>query len=152
MALEKSYLERNDRTLTRLRQVITEMAEDRWSGPVDGEWTAGAILAHMAFWDRFVRERWEHAHRTRSIAPVAIDLHMADLVNDAARPGWELIAPRDAARIAVTAAGETNGIIAALENEAIEAVVAAGWDNLLDRSMHRAEHIAALERHASRPV
>lgn len=143
------HLERNDRSVIRLRQVIAGMPEGRWTQTLEGGWTIGILLAHMAFWDRFVRERWEHARRTHRIAPVAIDLGLADLVNDASVPGWALIPPRDAARMALAAAGETNATIAALGVNAVDAVVAAGWDSLLDRSIHRDEHIAALERHAS---
>jgi len=149
MSVDTAYPERNDRSLARLRRVIGEMPQDRWTDAVDGDWTAGALLAHMAFWDRFVRARWEHAHRTRAIVPVEIDLGMADLVNDASLPSWALIPPRAAADMAVTAAELTNAVIAALDNHAIEAVIAGGWDTLIDRSLHRDAHLAALERHLS---
>lgn len=144
------HLERNEQSVIRLRQVIASIPERRWTQTIEGGWTSGVLLAHMAFWDRFVRERWEHAHRTHRIAPVAIDLGLADLVNDASVPGWALIPPRDAARMALAAASETNATIAALGDDAVDAVDAAGWDSLLDRSIHRDEHIAALERHVSR--
>lgn len=152
MSVDAAYPERNDRSLERLRRVISEMPEDRWTDVVDGDWTAGVLLAHMAFWDRFVRERWDDAHRRQTIVPVEIDLGMADLVNDASLPGWALIPPRAAAAMAVTAAEEANAVIAALDNDAIEAVIAGGWDTLIDRSLHRDAHIAALERHLSPPA
>ena len=144
--MERAYLERNDRSLRRLGRVIDELGDDPRTEATDGRWTSAVLLAHMAFWDRFVQERWEHARRAQRLTPISLDLSLADLVNDASVPGWSLIPPHDAARMALAAADEVNGTIAALSDDAAGAIIATGWDSLLDRSIHRDEHLAALER------
>jgi hypothetical protein len=148
----RPHIERNDRSRLRLQQVIDELADDQLTGTTDGPWTIGVLLAHMAFWDRFVKERWEHAFRSQQPTPVLLDLSLADLVNDASVPGWSLIPPQGAARMALAAADEVDGVIAALTNDAVEALLAAGWNSLLDRSVHRHEHLDAIERQVSAPA
>lgn len=146
------HIERNARSRLRLQKVIDELADDQLTGTTDGPWTSGVLLAHMASWDRFVKERWEHALRSQIPTPVLVDLGLADPVNDASVPGWSLIPPQGAARMALAAADEVDGVIAALTDDAVETLLAAGWNSLLDRSVHRDEHLAAIERQFSAPA
>lgn len=142
----RPHIERNERSRFRLQQVIDALADDLLTATIDGPWTSGVLLVHMAFWDRFVKERWEHALRSQQRTPAVLDLGLADLVNDASVPGWSVIPPRDATRMALAAADEVDGVIASLADNAVEALLAAGWNSLLDRSVHRHEHLDAIER------
>ena len=105
----------------------------------------------MAFWDRFVKGRWDHARRSQRLVPLSLDLRVADFVNDASFAGWSLIPPQDAARMALVAADEVDSVIAAQPDEAAEALLAAGWNSLLDRSVHRGEHLDAIELESAAP-
>jgi hypothetical protein len=149
--MERPHVERNYRSRRRLQQLTDDLADDRRTGTTGGSSMSGLLLAHMAFWDRFVKERWEHARRLGQPTPTSLDLSLADLVNDASVPGWSLIPAQDAAHMALAAADEVDGIIAVLPDGAVEALLAAGWSSLLDRSVHRNEHLDAIERQVSAP-
>ncbi len=69
--MERAYLERNDRSLRRLGRVIDELGDDPRTEATDGRWTSAVLFAHMAFWDRFVQERWEHARRAQWLTPIS---------------------------------------------------------------------------------
>jgi hypothetical protein len=53
--------------------------------------------------------------------------------------------------MALAAADEVDGVIAALTDDAVEALLAAGWNSLLGRSVHRDEHLDALEGRSPLP-
>lgn len=146
--MPRPHLELNRRSGLRLWRVVADLSGDGSAGTAASRraWTIGVELAHMAFWDRFVAERWNHARRSNLSGPAPVDLTLADLVNDASVPGWSLIAPRDAARMALSAADEVDQLIADLADDAVEALLATGWTSLLDRSVHRDEHLEAIER------
>jgi len=149
----RTHLELNRRSGLRLQRLVDGLSgvAPTWTVATGGEWSIGVELAHMAFWDRFVAERWQNAERTNLSTPAIVDLSLFDLINDAAVPGWSLIASGDAARMAVVAADEVNAVIAALPGYAVETLLAAGWTSLLDRSVHRDEHLEALERRITSP-
>ena len=145
------HLELNRRSALRLERVLDLLSDGSTeTAATGGEWSIGVELAHMSFWDRFVAERWRHARRSNLSTPASVDLTLADLVNDASVPGWSLIALGDAAQIALSAANDVDGVIASVPDHAVEALLAVGWTSLLDRSVHRDEHIAALERQIGR--
>lgn len=149
--MERLHIGRNDRSRLRLRQVIDELSHGQKVRANHGSWTSGVLLAHMAFWDRFVKGRWDHARRSQRLVPLSLDLRVADFVNDASFAGWSLIPPQDAARMALVAADEVDSVIAAQPDEAAEALLAAGWNSLLDRSVHRGEHLDAIELESAAP-
>lgn len=146
------HLELNRRSGMRLQRLVDDLSGEGLPETVvsGGEWSIGVELAHMAFWDGFVAERWKHAEQSNLSAPASVDLTLADLINDASVPGWALIPPGDAAQLALIAAGEVDRVIAAQPDDAVQALLAVGWTSLLDRSVHRDEHLAALERRIAR--
>jgi hypothetical protein len=123
-----------------MRLSNTELAR-----PIDGAWSAAGLLAHVAFWDRFVRERWRLVGRSGTQTPVAIDDEALDLVNDAALPQWVAVPPREAAEMCVAEANEVDRFVASLDDDVVAKVLEEGRERLVDRSLHRAEHLATIE-------
>lgn len=143
----QTHIERNAAGLARLRALAARQHDDDLGRTLDGEWTIVAALAHLAFWDRFMLARWERAARDgRRVPPSIDDETIEDLVNAAALPGWRACAPREAMRLALAAAEAVDGRIAALDDEVVADVLASGRARLMDRSLHRDEHLAAIER------
>ena len=93
MDVDRSYIERNSSSLRRLRAVIGGLHDDDFNRDAGGGWTIGAVVAHVAFWDRYVTtrlSRWEK----QGFESAPLD---PDSINDAALPGWRAI-PADSRR------------------------------------------------------
>jgi hypothetical protein len=108
---------------------------------VAGGWTAAALLAHVAFWDRVALARW----RRDPMVLRRIDEPILDLVNEAALPVWRALPAADAAREAVAAADAFNAAIAGAAAGARERAARASR-SFVDRSTHRNEHLDQIER------
>jgi len=132
---------RNADSLARLRAFTGRLTDDQLSRPLGNGWTAAAEIAHLAFWDRrasVLLDRWTRDGVTASGADF-------DAINDAMLPQWLLVPARAAVADALAAGEEVNGKIASLSNELASAIGEGGVVRL-DRSRHRSDHLAELER------
>ncbi len=144
--MDHSYVPRNDASRERLRQLVARLSDDLIRRRIDDDWTVPAVLAHLAFWDRFVLERWARAEREGTLVPPVLDDAVQEMVNAAALPQWRELAPRVAAREALEAAAMVDEKIARLSAAAVEAVVHSGRLALIDRTAHRGPHLDEIER------
>ncbi|MGD0248002.1 MAG: maleylpyruvate isomerase N-terminal domain-containing protein [Candidatus Limnocylindrales bacterium] len=152
--VDRSYVARNAASQARLREFLGGLsAADLARSARDGEWTVGQILGHLTFWDRFLAARWRAAQAGGPGGqPTFLPHELADLLNDGLPPTWGAFASGAAdAVIAETlaAAEEVDRIIAGLPDPTPIEAILAERPALLDRSIHRREHLAALERATS---
>ena len=139
---DRSYTDRNASSLRRLQTLIGRLHDDDFNRDAGGGWTVGAVLAHIAFWDRYVTtrlSRWEK----QGFDSTPLD---PDSINDAALPGWRAIPGRIAATEALAAAQECDARTAGATEVLAAAILAAGRLRVLDRSIHRGEHLNQIER------
>ena len=136
---EGDHNSRNDAARRRLADLATSLGADQLGLEVDDTWTVGALLAHLAFWDRLVEARWRLAQDQGAQTPIGLDEELTDLINAAAIPGWRTLDPRRVAALVVTAAEDVDGLIARLPAVSVEGVLGEGRPRLLDRSLHRTE-------------
>ena len=139
----RSYLDGNDRERARLAALADRLTDDQLARLLDGGWTVAALLAHVAFWDRFVLARWQRA-LAEGTTVASLDEPIQELINTAAVADW-LAVPSRAARQAVEAAEALDRTIAALPPTVVAEIRARGLPRLLDRSIHRREHLDAIE-------
>jgi hypothetical protein len=100
----------------------------------------------MAFWDRFAHARWLHAVNTGAGVPGPIDDEPLELVNQAGLGEWGAIPARIAVEELLRAAENVNAFIASLERDTMSEVVQSGRQRLVDRSIHRNEHLETIEQ------
>jgi DinB superfamily len=141
--------ERNAASRARIRAIAGHLSDEELSRPIDGAWTAGAVFAHVAFWDRFVLGRWRLSRESDGGVPPGLGDTIHDLVNDAALPQWVLVPPREAVQECLSASEELDTFIGSLDEDSISEVVVAGPIRLVDRSLHRDEHLDAVEARLS---
>ncbi len=113
--------------------------------PLGEHWTVAMGLLHLAFWDRFVVERWRHAAVNGLTIPPPIEDYAEDRVNDTLTQLFKRVPVAEALPEALEAAQAVEDVIAQLSSEVVEAVQRAGAPRLLDRSIHRAEHLDEIE-------
>ena len=146
--MEKSPEEvakRNRSSFERLREIGSGLSDAELVRPIDAPWTAAALFAHMAFWDRSVLERWRLAAERRDRTPVPEDNAVMDRINDASLRQWLAIPARIAVEEFLAAAAESEELISGLDATIVSEVVIEGRERLVDRSLHRGEHLRTIE-------
>ncbi len=147
---DHGYLDRNTTELERLRAVGARVLAGDLSPRLAGGWTASAVFAHLAFWDRFVIARWDRYEREGVIGDLP-DEHM-DLVNSAGLPLWLALSGGAAVVQAIDAAIHVCERIAALGPAAVEAALGTGRLAMLDRTCHWSPHLDELTLDAALAV
>jgi uncharacterized damage-inducible protein DinB len=148
--VDRSFVDRNAASLARLSNVLGQLALGDLARPVgDGSWSVGQVLGHMAFWDRFLASRWRAALAAGPAArPAPVPHELADMLNDGLPATWARFAS-EAGRATMDevliAAEEVDRIIAGLPAESPIASILEERPALVDRSIHRTEHLDALE-------
>jgi DinB superfamily len=136
--------ERNRRSAERLRELGDRLTDEELERTIDDPWTAAALFAHVAFWDRFVLQRWRLAADRGEATPAPIDDDLLDRVNDASLPQWLAIPPRAAVAQCLEAAALVDDHVAGVPTDVVEALVREGRERLVDRSLHRGDHLATI--------
>jgi hypothetical protein len=143
----------NDEQRQRLIDTVGSLTAPDYDLEVMPGWTVGALLAHLAFWDRLVIERWTRAIADDATIPVSLSEVLTDLINGASLAQWLAMPGPLAGREAVAAAEAVDQCVEGLEAARVAAAEEAGLGRLVDRSRHRAEHLdmidAALGRGAA---
>ena len=131
--------------LDRLRQLVRRLHDSDLAllVGVDG-WTVSSTLAHLAFWDNVVVERWKQFDRRGAFTDM--EEPVFDIVNAAALEQWRALPPRQAADQAVASAEAVAARIAGLSAAAIEAAVATRRHFMVDRTIHWAPHLREIDR------
>ncbi len=139
--MDTGYSERN-RTQTRRLKGLLSLTDEDLQRPVGEHWTVGIALAHIQYWDgRAVGaiEAWR-----RHGLPLTLWTDGEGVINDVRLPVWREVPPREAMEQAIRTAEALDRIVEDLSPEEAEAVAAQRY-RVLDRSMHRSEHLDEIE-------
>jgi hypothetical protein len=85
------------------------------------------------------------AASTGSRTPLHFDDALLELINDASLRQWAVIPPRTAVQDCLAAAAEIDALIGSLEADVVLEVVQTRRERLVDRSLHRGEHLNTIE-------
>jgi Mycothiol maleylpyruvate isomerase N-terminal domain len=147
MAIDRSYIARNDAQRRRLRALVDRLTDEDLRRPVAAGWTVAATLAHLAFWDQrtvVLLDAWKG--KAPTAVPGDFDDAMIDWINDATKPLCLALAPREAARLAVAIADEADRAVAALPDDLVRASTERRTGVYVLRAEHRQEHLDEIER------
>ena len=144
-AQDRSHVAENDAERERLRTHVARADDDALSRAMPAGWTVAGVLAHMAFWDARVIALIDHW--ATGAEPSAADFEPeGDWLNDATKQLCLAIPPRDAAKLALRLAEEADAKVAALSDEMLAKIHAAGSPIDLARAGHRRQHLDEIER------
>lgn len=136
MQLDRSFIERNRASTSRIRELAARLSDAAMQHPVGEHWTVAIALAHLAFWDRRVMYVLDMTERAGSLFIPEIDI----FVNDLSLPLWAAIPPRDAARIAIETADALDRRLEAFP-PGLLAEIHAYNERWVVRALHRGEHL-----------
>jgi len=141
---DRSYIAQNKEQLERMRALIARLSDKELAAPANPEWTIAATLLHIAYWDE--RALWLAGKIERGEPFIAAEAEPEPptWLNDTVRPFLHAIAPREAARIALRTAEETDRRVAALPADKVYPNDKASLLNAV-RAEHRREHLDELE-------
>ena len=139
----KDHNARNRAARERIDALIVRLGERDIA--LDDGWTAAALLAHLAFWDRLAATRLDNYLHDRE-PPVVTPDAVIDLINSAGIRQWKDTPARVAAAQVRDAAAALDRLIETLPADALAALVALDRPLLIDRSIHRKEHLDQIER------
>ena len=137
---------RNQLSFDSLKRVAGGLSREELLEPIDPPWTAAALFAHVAFWDRFTHARWLEAIDPATGTPVPIEDSSMELTNRAALPGWTSIPPDVGVKQCLAAARAIDDFLLSLDPALVSGVLEEGRPRLIDRSIHRREHLDTIER------
>jgi hypothetical protein len=141
--MTKDHNARNRAARERLELLIARLGER--DVEVDGGWTAAALLAHLAFWDRLATARLEK-HLREAKPPIFATDDVTELTNAAGMRQWKETPLRVAGTQAREAAAEIDRLIETLPADKLDGLKALGRSFLIDRSEHRKQHLDQIER------
>jgi hypothetical protein len=155
------WIARNDTQRRILVRLVGSLRDADFAVETGAGWTVGAVLAHVAFWDRLVIgwiDDWEQsapdyasAFRDWEKAVRAATARRSQPVNDEMLREW-LVAPGPEVALECLAAAEAaDAKVAAMPPDLAEAALSAnplgvGRPWVIDRATHRADHCGAIER------
>ena len=148
---DRSFQERNARATDELRRLVGTLSPGDFATGVGGTWTVATCLAHLAFWDRWQVVRWRDAVAAGLPVPADVSDNVPDLANAALETTWRALPGEIAAALALEATAEMDALVAGLPDASVDAAPAAGRVRLLDRSIHRLEHVTQVRRGLGRP-
>jgi uncharacterized damage-inducible protein DinB len=148
MAVDRSYIAENEAWLRRLQDLVDGLDDEQLAQPVEAGWTVAGVLAHIAFWDYRIVMMLERWGPDGGGEPPTYEEEAVDWINDATKPIFLRIPPREAARIALDAAEAADRAVA----EMSDALHTKNEELLINpwRAEHRQEHVEQLERAFSR--
>jgi len=141
----RDHDERNRLSGERIAALAARMDADDLRRPLGEHWTIAAGLAHIASWDRFVFERWTHADANGLAMPVPFAPGAEDVVNGTLTPLLLRVPAEGAIELALETALAVEQLIAGLSTERVEAAEREGRLRMIDRSIHRTEHLDEIE-------
>jgi len=144
MSPDPSYVEPNTRERERLRALVERLTDDELGRNVNDQWTVAGVMGHIAFWDARVLALADKVERGVPFSPSDEEPEDVDWINDASRPLIHAIPPREAARLSLRLAEETDRRVASLPPERMYPIDADSPVSAL-RATHRGEHLDQIE-------
>ena len=136
MPLDLTFAEQNRFSRERIKSLVARLTDEELLTPVGEHWTVAVALAHMVFWDRRVMHVLDMTKRDGKVFVPNLDI----LVNDLSLPLWKAIPPREAARLCIESAEESDRQLEAYDRDLLEKIYEYNKRWVI-RALHRNEHL-----------
>jgi hypothetical protein len=141
MTPKNQYSEANAASLKELTSFTAALTDSQLTTSMPANWTVSAVFVHLAFWDfRNITliKKW-------LVEGVSASINDVDVVNEATRPFFIAVEPRQAVRLSLAYAHELDELIDSLEPAFIQSIEDKGKSVWLDRSRHRNMHMSDIK-------
>ena len=141
MADIDSIINDNTRERERLAVLVSRLSEEDLGVKLPNGWTVAVALVHLAFWDwsqLSVLRLWKRG----GDVPGPLE---AEGINAAIEKSAKALKRKEAARMALTAAREVDEEVEKTPVDLADVIVARGRDKVLNRALHRQNHLDKIE-------
>jgi hypothetical protein len=140
MPVEKSYIELNRASTTRMRELAMSLTDEQLRQPINKEWTVYSTYAHLKFWDMRVMQILDLTEREGKLVAPQID----EAVNDILNIMFHALPPRLAVQTAFQAAGALDDMLEKFPPDLLEQIHAR-YEHWVFRAFHRNAHLDKIE-------
>ena len=144
MSVDRGFVDENSKARARLKALVGRLSDADLARPMPAGWTVAAVLGHVAFWDQrtlVLLDTWE----TTGTVPPRLRAEDTDWINDAGKPFFLALPPRQGADVALAIAEAVDRKIETLTDDVVTRIAAAGNPINLHRAEHRREHLDEIE-------
>jgi len=141
--MKREFAEENRASTMELETLIAGLYEGDYGMPVGDGWSVATMFCHLALWDGRVAYTLR-AWQASGTVPSNIAKDATDFVNLAARDVFAAVPGRAAAELALTRAKTLDAWLETLDDAFCEQALAAGFERMLRRSLHRRAHLAQI--------
>lgn len=141
-----SHVDRNNRSRERLQALAGSLDERSVGSSGEGEWNVPTILGHVAFFDRLMLARWHAAISAGKDSPGGLADGVSDLINEAGPDLWGSMPIPVAAAAALRASAVIDGYLADVDPAVVARAIAEDRAAVVDRSIHRNQHLDEIDR------
>ncbi len=138
------FVQENVASRKELEAFIAQLGDSDLGREVGNGWTISTVLRHLAFWEQrvlYLLRQWRDGQfEAFRLTPQAINS-----INEAGRAIARAVPGRAAAQLALDSAEATDAQIAQVPEDLAERICAAGLDRMLNRSLHRREHLSKVK-------
>ena len=138
-------LDRNAEATTRLRDVVSRLGRKDLQRALEGGWTVGFALVHLAFWD--ARQHFALQRFARGEGFPIDDM----VANDTMESLASVFRADSAGAAAVGAAEQLDATARSLTDEQRSSLRDAGFEYAIKRWPHREEHLAQVDERLAGP-
>jgi uncharacterized damage-inducible protein DinB len=135
-----AFAQENEASRRELQALTASLSDDDLARDLGNGWTVSAVFCHIAFWDRVILHRIRQWQRT-GFEPVRVPPSAVDSINQAAREISRAVPGNEASLMALESAEAVDAELDRLGGELIDQIGAGGFERVLNRSLHRREHL-----------
>jgi hypothetical protein len=138
------FIKENEASRRELGEFIAQLGDAKLEQEVGNGWTVSTMLCHVAFWEQralYLLRQWRGG-QFETFRLTAQTIHS---INEAGRVIARAVPGRAAAQIALRSAEETDSEVLQISEDLAKTICAAGLDRMLNRSLHRREHLQKLK-------
>ena len=144
MSVDRGFVDENSKARARLKALVARLSDADLARPMPAGWTVAGVLGHVAFWDQrtlVLLDAWE-----KTGAAPKLKAEDTDWINDAGKPFFHALPPRQGADVALAIAEAVDRKIEALGDDVVASIAAAAGNPInLHRAEHRREHLDEIE-------
>jgi hypothetical protein len=141
--MPNSFTEPNKSAFEELRSYVEGLSDEQLRQPIDENWTASAVIAHLAFWDRLRANLVDNVLADNSYQPLRME---TDIINNTLLPQWLRLDPNEAIADLIEAGELVNQKVDLLDEETAQRLQSSGTINVM-RAPHRLGHLEQIKQH-----
>ncbi len=139
--MDAAYNAQNTRTRERLQKITARLTDADLKHILPNGWSVATTLVHLSFWDRYylaILDEWQRS----GYIPAKLNV---EAINETIEFISGVITPQNSVQLANSAAELIDQRLIGISSDLANAIEESGYERMLQRYVHRAEHLDQIE-------